>query len=1329
VKQILLITCFIISITTEIFGIRDTLTFTNPAFSENKGQWPEQVLYKAQLSNGNLWIEKNCLTFDIQNSEDVKAIAKYKWEYGQNQLKGIPLPDKIRKHSFKINFLDANPDANHEGIGVQYDYENYFLGNNPNKWATDVKKYSYTFIRNIYNGIDLKIYGNDGFLKWDFILKSKANPKQIKLEYEGVNDISLISGNLVLKTNAGKIIEMKPAAWQYNSKGEQISIECSFKIQQNQVSFELGQYDITKELIIDPILVYASYTGSTADNWGYTATYDNYGNIIAGGAVFSSGYPLTLGAYDQSFNGVCDIGITKFDPTSSLLIYSTYIGGSHAEVPSSLMVNTSNELLILSITSSTNFPVNSAAFDTTFNGGTSIALTGISFTNGSDIALTRLSSSGNQLLGSTYYGGSANDGFNSATILDHNYADMVRGEILTDKNNNVYVVSSTKSTNLPVTANALQPSNAGLQDGLIAKFDNNLSNLIWASYFGGNSDDAIYSVSLFKNEDLAIAGGTKSINLPTSTGVLQTSYNGGSADGFVATLSKNGNQIFNLSYFGRNGYDQAYFVDIDRKDNVYLYGQTNDTTNFFIQNALFSTPSGGQFVSKLTMNLDSIIWSTNWGTAQITSPSSTPASPDISPSAFMVDLCNRVYMSGWGGQTNNYGTTSGLPITPGAFQSTTDGSDYYFITIKDDASALDYATFYGGTQSHEHVDGGTSRFDNTGKLYQSVCAGCGNHDDFPTTTGCHSALNNSNNCNNAVIKFSFSVPVVVADFNPPMVGCAPYQIQFTNTSYVTSTHANYLWNFGNGNTSSAYSPIYTYTQGGVYNVTLIITDTSSCNLGDTITKQVAVIEGHRDTLTPKEICIGDFIQIGLLPINDPNLTYQWNNGTSLSNTTISNPIASPSSSIYYTLLFSNGICTDTLVQQVKVYDIKANAGNDTTLCFSTIKLTASSNYSNLNFIWSNNANFTNVLNASKKDSTIVTTVTGPTWFYLKVYKDNSCYDIDSVLVEPRILVSINQQQNPKCYNDNNGFISLNITGGSSPYTYHWSSGHNTDTINNLQAGVYNVTVTDDDGCYALSQVTLVDPQPLTSNTAIKNIPCQNACIGEAWATPNGGTLPYQWQWNDAATQTNNPATNLCDGDYAVTITDANQCVIYDTVTIIDSSIYIIPNAWIAKDTIYEGQSVQIHSNYYGINYHYSWTPSTGLNNSNIYNPTASPNYTTTYYLTITDQYGCVWFDSIFIYVIDVICEEPYVFVPNAFTPDGDGKNDILYVRSSVGYEMEFRIFNRWGEIVYESFNKENGWDGSFKGKKLEPGVFDYYLIFTCYNREIFTKKGNITLIR
>ena len=165
------------------------------------------------------------------------------------------------------------------------------------------------------------------------------------------------------------------------------------------------------------------------------------------------------------------------------------------------------------------------------------------------------------------------------------------------------------------------------------------------------------------------------------------------------------------------------------------------------------------------------------------------------------------------------------------------------------------------------------------------------------------------------------------------------------------------------------------------------------------------------------------------------------------------------------------------------------------------------------------------------------------------------------------------------------------------------------------------------------------------------------------------------------------------------------------------------------DTIYKGWTDSLHVTYYsGVNY--LWTPSNSLDNALSSDPIASPLVTTIYYVTITDQYGCNKTDSVIIYVIDGNCREPFIFVPNAFTPNEDGVNDRLYVKGDKVIEsLHFSIFDRWGEKVFESNNIKSFWDGKYKGKYCQPGVFVYYLEATCKDKNTYTNKGNITLIR
>lgn len=1293
-------------------------------FSENKGQWEPQVRFRANLHEATLWIEPDRLVFDLLHPEQLGDFFRYKTLPYEVRMK-TPVPGPmIDAHAYHMVFEGSLPDVRIEGNEALPHYENYYIGNDPSQWTSEVKVYNKTRYYGLYQGIDLQISEQEGQLKLDFIVAPNSNPDLIRFRFEGADKVELKNGMLEVEASVNTMHHLKPFSYQIID-GKVVEVVSEFRLKKNSVSyvFPFG-YNPEYELVIDPIWVFGSYSGSNADNWGYTATYDATGNLYAGGSVFNTGYPVTTGAYQVNFSGgVCDIAISKYNTTGSQMLYSTYLGGSSVEVPHSLIVNNQDQLYVYGTTSSLNFPMAGNPFDNTFNGGTNYSLTNIIlFDNGSDIIIARFSSNGQQLLSSTYVGGSGNDGLNMYQPLRHNYADDCRGEVLIDLNDNVYVVSTTGSSNFPVTPGVFQTTySGGSLDGCIFKMDNALSNIIWASYIGGSGTDAVYSIALDKLDNPVISGGTTSTNFPTSQGVVRPNYMGGSCDGFITRISKNGDAILRSTYWGTNFYDQAYFVELDKSNNIYVLGQTSDPGSLLHVNSTWWQPGGGQFISKLDPQLTAIIWSTVFGTGSGT--------VNISPTAFLVDYCNNIYLSGWGSPSlNGFGGTSGLPVTANAFQTTTDNNDYYFMAISDDASSLEFGTFYGGT-SAEHVDGGTSRFDRMGKIYQGVCAGCGGWDDFPTTPGAWSNTNNSTNCNMGVVKIDFELPVIVAEFTNNAPVCLPASVQFTNTSYIPSPGiTNCFWDFGDGTTSSSCNPVHIYSSSGLYNVMLVMNDQNSCNQSDTIWHQVLVLSNSTDTIPDAHMCPGSFTQIGIPPYVGTGITYQWNPSTNLSNPNISNPICSAPVTTTYQLFISNGVCIDTLIQRVNVYNIQANAGPDTLICKLNHTLQASSTggSSNMQYHWSSNNQFTDWLNTSPNNSYADIVVTNPGWFYVMAY-NQWCSDIDSVYIDFFNIGTSFSAITPLCNNDCNGSITAQTTGGQPPFIYIWSNGGNTQTISNLCSGNYSVTITDFNGCESTGQYFLPEPEPLVANLQVVDIPCEAACIGTITVLVNGGTPPYLYLWNNG--QNSNPATALCAGNYSVTVSDQNNCKTYQSATVSNDYIYQNVQVWADDDTIWDGQSTILHTTSIpGVNY--LWSPSAWLSDPALSSPTATPPPGIYWYQVLLDDgNGCIFTDSVKIVVLDVFCYEPYIFIPNAFSPDGDGNNDILYVRGIFIEDLQLLIFDRWGNLVFETRSQENGWDGTYKERKLDPGVYAYYLKITCYNQMLFTKKGNITLIR
>lgn len=1240
-----IILCWSIS----VFGHhRDSLESKNLEFVANKGQWEQNVLYKARINGGAFFAEKDRVTIVLLDSKRLSEFHEAKFD-PKRQFHG-----NIDAIFYQTEFVGCNTDISIDGIDAHPSYHNYFIGKNRKNWVSHVPLFNKIKYNNLYDGIELVYYQKGNHLKYEFCVAARANPQQIRLNYSGCQRVSLNSGNLIVKTDIGETIELAPIAYQIGETGDTIPVKCQFVLNKNTVSYALSDYDRDRPINIDPELIFSSYSGSAADNWGFTATYDQHGNLYGGGIAFGVGYPVDVPHhYQVDFGGgACDIAISKFDSTGSTLYYSTYLGGSAAECPHSMFVNDNDELYVFGTTSSYTFPTTVDAFDSTFNGGSSITINGtVSYPNGADIFISKFSADGDNLLASTFIGGGSNDGLNTGSPLKKNYADESRGEIIVDQQSNVYVVSCTFSEDFPVTEHSFQPTFSQGKEGCAFKMDQNLSHLIWSSFIGAAGDDACYSMDVAQDNSVYVCGGTTSTDFSTTSQAFQPQYGGGICDGFIAHISENGDQLLECSFLGKADYDQSYLVKLSRNNHPYIFGQTVTNDDSWFVNSQYGQSGGGQFIIHLTPQLNQALWSTAYGTGN---------GIDISPTALLVDLCNTVYMSGWGSRSlNGFGGTDGLPLTQDAYQITTDGSDYYFICLREDGTAPVYASFFGSAFSREHVDGGTSRFDKKGRIYQAICAGCGGDDNFPTTPGAWSEVNGSSNCNLGVVKMDFKLPLIIAEFSAPNIICFPDSIHFTNTSQTQSpANSHFLWKFGDGSTSSEINPSHFYTHGGIFHATLLVTDTNSCNLIDSCSKDILVLTGSTQTLESKSICKGNFTQIGIAPCSGDNISYQWLPENTLSNPHISNPIATPTTNTTYRLIISTPYCSDTLIQTVMVEDLQTTNINDSTICLGdSLSLHFDILAGNAqHIVWSLSPDYSSPI--ATNTQTLVVSPSSSTHYYIKIEGLLCCVEQD-VLVDVSSVEISGAEPRKICFEDSIQ-LRIEVTGGSQ-LQYHWQ------------------------------------PLDQISSEATTNHP---------WI---------------------NPAISV---NYTVIVSNEFSCTASATIPVTKRT-GTFPNgleAWSDLYNIIEGASTKLFSTFYSGNYHYQWTPSQTLSTPNQSSTLAKPTETTTYTVTVTDEFDCSLSKEITIEVSPLTCDEPLVFVPNSFTPNGDGKNDILYVRSSILKEFTLKIFNRWGEQIFESNKLESGWDGSFKGKQCEQGVYDYYLQGTCINDERIIKKGNITLI-
>ncbi|MBA3705335.1 MAG: SBBP repeat-containing protein, partial [Bacteroidetes bacterium] len=799
-------------------------------YAENKGQWIDKVLYQGDYRGGRIFLEKNAFTYLFYPSAGLGRHS-----HSNNKDKNSEL-DTLTFQSVRMEFKNSNL-ANIEGGDKKSFYNNYFIGNDPQHWASGASVYGNILYKNIYPGIMVTVLSNQNDVRYDFTVAPHADISNIKLHFTGQNGLSVnTNGQLVIHTQIGDMVQAKPIAFQ-EINGKKIDVDCHFNLKDDILSFVIkGEYDPSQTLIIDPTLVFATYSGSTADNWGMTATYDAAGNAYTAGIVFNPGYPVTTGAFQMTFNtgggmsgdplmgGSFDISISKFNPTGTNILFSTYLGGGDQEAPTSIVADNNSNLFVLGRSYSNNFPVTSGTYKNTLSGG-------------SDLIISKFNATGTQLLGSTYVGGSGDDGVNiSATesyrgSLKYSYADDGRSDIVLDNNNNVFVASCTKSVNFPTTAGAYQTANKGMQDGCAFKMNSTLSTMLWSTYLGGTANDAAYNIAVNSKNEAYVTGGTESNNFPTTTGVLKPAYSG-AIDGFVTHISPTGS-LLQSTYLGTTGYDQAYFIQTDKSDNVYVCGQTSG--KYPITAGVYSVANSSQFIHEMNSSLSTTVFSTEFGSGRNT--------PDICLSAFLVDNCQNIYISGWAsiisGYNNLTSSTTGLAVTANAYRGTTIGDDFYFMVLTRNAASLLYGTFFGGTQSPQHVDGGTSRFDPKGTIYQAMCQSCGGFTDMPTTPGAWSKTNKSSNCNSALVKMDMNILDTVT---PSHTNVTCYGMNDGSASVTLQggigLPVTYTWMPGGNTTKSV-----TNLSAGTY--TCIVTVCSP----DTIVFQITQPPQLRDSIT------------------------------------------------------------------------------------------------------------------------------------------------------------------------------------------------------------------------------------------------------------------------------------------------------------------------------------------------------------------------------------------------------------------------------------------------------------------------------------------------
>jgi hypothetical protein len=593
-------------------------------FIPNHGQVDSHVLYYARAGGSRLWLTGDGLVFD-QGTPGERGDAR----------------DAVST----LQFEGAAADVQVTAIDPTEYRESYFYGRDESDWITDLPTSRAVFYQNLYDGIDLKVYGTEAGLEYDWIVRPGADPDRIRFVCAGASRASINrEGNLVVASGSGAVTHRKPSSYQ-TIDGRRTSVSASFRSDgAGRIGFAVGAYDPRFELVIDPLVLdYSTYLGGEGNDNALAAFVDADGNIYLTGNTQSPDFPPVKSSHPRK-----DLFITKISADGQNLIYSAFFPVLNI-IYSNLAVDKTGAVYLVNQTDSIKFPVKNA-LQPQYGGGEA------------DAFVLKLAPSGHSLEFSTYLGGS---GYDSAI------------RVAVDGRGDIYVAGSTSSQNFP-TKKPFQPALKGLMNCFIAKIRAGGKSLVYSTFFGTNTLDYCAALSVNSEGAAMIAGHTMGRGLPVKN-AFQKQYRGGSYDCFFAKLAPAGDSLIYASYLGSSNFEMCNDSAQDDAGCLYILGITSG--NFPLKNPFQKTRKGGYdgFLTKISSSGDSLVYSTYLGGSDI----------DV-PTGLAVGADGRVYVCG--------GTKSANFPVKDAFQDVKKRNYDGFLSIfSSDGRKLLVSTFLGGS--------------------------------------------------------------------------------------------------------------------------------------------------------------------------------------------------------------------------------------------------------------------------------------------------------------------------------------------------------------------------------------------------------------------------------------------------------------------------------------------------------------------------------------------------------------------------------------------------------------------------------------------------------
>ncbi len=648
----------------------------NAGFVLNLGQWDKQVRYLSQSGGCNVWIADDGITFDYYRIENFEQFQKPRIKPDELNSLNLVRTGQVIKMKFKGGSVGNKA----VGSGKQNCYYNYFIGDDPAAWKSRVPLYNDVLIENVYDKIDAHVYYDNASLRYDFIVKPQADPSKIKIEFTGQNGLSVgPDGGLAFATVLGTLEHNRIYAYQVID-GKRSRVECSFRKTATHVEFELGSYDKSKELVIDP-LVYSTFVGpssNSVDQIGQGLTVSGNAAYITGTAV-SASFPTTTGAYTNSISisNNFHVFVSKIIPDRTLapaqqLVFSTFFGGKENEFGYDIVLDKDKDIYITGTTTSADFPISALTFDK--NGGWNDVYN----RKIGDGFIAKLSGDGTSLLYSTFMG---EDRYFYTTSID------------VDDNKMIYTTGYSNCTFFKPSVNNGFYTNRGEGydwDAVIIKLDQTVSGpnaLLYFSFYGGANNDEGYSIKAFDNGNVYVAGQTMSPDFQ-ATGTATGPANGISdVYALKMDLTQSGAASRKEAYvFGGSSVDFAYDMTADKNEVLYITGYTNSTNFPVTANAISETTAGDKdiFISKIDF--------TNTSSPNVFSTYTGGKNSDIAY-AITTDNYSNIYLTGLSSSTD-------FPVTTRAFQKTLAGNSDVFLAkinlLDPPPYSISYSSYIGG---------------------------------------------------------------------------------------------------------------------------------------------------------------------------------------------------------------------------------------------------------------------------------------------------------------------------------------------------------------------------------------------------------------------------------------------------------------------------------------------------------------------------------------------------------------------------------------------------------------------------------------------------------